>query len=271
MYKLIAVDLDRTLLTNQKEITNRTIEVIKRLKKDGIYFVFATGRPTQGINRYIDLLKVEGMNDYACVYNGAIVLDISNNKVLYERILKGKDAHLLAHIANELDSNMHTHTRNVCITPNMTKYSARQKTVNDVPVIEQSIFDIDENEDIIKFLMVDDKEKLDLTHSRINPILYEKYTVVRSTPYYLEFLNKEVNKWIGVKKIAEHLGIKDDEIICMGDAENDIEMIKNAAVGVAMGNAFESVKKHADYIAKTNEEDGVALAIEDIIYKKKNV
>ena len=119
--------------------------------------------------------------------------------------------------------------------------------------------------------MVDDKEKLDITHSNIEKSLYEKYTIVRSTPYYLEFLNKEANKWIGVKKIAEYLGIKDDEIICMCDAENDIEMIKNAAIGVAMGNSFESVKKCANYITKSNEEDGVALAIEDIIYKKKNV
>ena len=82
---------------------------------------------------------------------------------------------------------------------------------------------------------------------------------------FLEFLDKTVNKGTGVKLLAEKLNIRQDEIICIGDAENDIHMIEFAGLGVAMGNAFDNVKRAADFITKTNEEDGVAHVIDKFI------
>ena len=95
--------------------------------------------------------------------------------------------------------------------------------------------------------------------------VYEKYTVVRSTPYFLEFLNKEVNKGTGVKLLADHLGVKQEEVMTFGDAENDLDMIVYAGMGVAMANGFEEVKEAANYITDSNEEDGVAKAIEKFV------
>lgn len=86
-----------------------------------------------------------------------------------------------------------------------------------------------------------------------------------STPFFLEFLNKNVNKGLGLQLLAKHLGIKRKEIIAIGDAENDRHMIEYAGLGIAMGNAFESIKEIADYITDSNDEDGVAKAIEKFV------
>jgi hypothetical protein len=95
--------------------------------------------------------------------------------------------------------------------------------------------------------------------------LYEKYTIVRSAPYFLEFLNKKSNKGEAVKALANHLGIKQEEVMCIGDAPNDLHMIAYAGLGVAMENAFDEVKEVANFITSSNDESGVAKAIEKFV------
>ncbi len=128
---------------------------------------------------------------------------------------------------------------------------------------------IDKNTTIVKIMFVDPEEKLNKVIELLPKELYDKYTIVRSAPFFLEFLNKKVNKGFGVRLLAEKLGIKPSEVICIGDAENDIHMIEFAGLGVAMGNAFPEVKKKADYVTKTNEEDGVAHVIKKFVLKEE--
>ena len=111
-------------------------------------------------------------------------------------------------------------------------------------------------------MMIDEPEILQKAIDNLPEDLYEKYTVVRSAPYFLEFLNKEANKGTGVGMLADHLGIKKEEVICVGDAGNDLHMIEYAGLGVAMENATDDVKEKAGYITKSNNEDGVAHVIE---------
>jgi Cof subfamily protein (haloacid dehalogenase superfamily) len=113
--------------------------------------------------------------------------------------------------------------------------------------------------------MIDDPEILQKAVDNLPQEVYEKYTVVRSAPFFLEFLNKEVNKGVGVEMLAKHLGVKREEVITMGDAGNDLHMIEYAGMGIAMGNAFDEVKEAANYITDSNNEDGVAKAIEKFV------
>lgn len=95
---------------------------------------------------------------------------------------------------------------------------------------------------------------------------YDRFTVVRSAPFFLEILNSEtVAKGNGVSMLANYLGIKPEEVICVGDASNDVHMLEYAGLSVAMGNAFDDIKAIADYVTHTNEEDGVAHVIEKFI------
>ena len=117
-------------------------------------------------------------------------------------------------------------------------------------------------------MMVDEPELLDEAISKLPKEVYDKYTVVKSAPFFLEFLNKKVNKGTGVELLASHLGVKQDEIITMGDAGNDLHMIEYAGMGIAMGNATDDIKAIANYITDSNSEDGVAKAIEKFVLNK---
>ena len=110
-----------------------------------------------------------------------------------------------------------------------------------------------------KFMMIDHPEILDECIKKIPKKFYEKYTIVRSMPFFLEFLNPNANKGVGIKQ---------DEVICVGDAGNDKHMIEYAGLGVAMGNATDDIKEIANYITRTNDEDGVAHVINKFILER---
>lgn len=114
----------------------------------------------------------------------------------------------------------------------------------------------------IKMMMIDDPEVLNKAFKRIPADYFERYTLVRSTPYFLEVLNPNASKGIALKELSEHLGIKQSEVMAIGDAENDISMLKFAGVSVAMGNATPEVKATAKYEVASNQEDGVKEALD---------
>ena len=114
-------------------------------------------------------------------------------------------------------------------------------------------------------MFIDPEPVLEEAIKRIPDSFYDEYTIVRSAPFFLEFLNKASSKGTGIKAVGEYLKIPQQEIICIGDAGNDLDMIEFAGLGVAMGNAFKEVKEAADYVTLTNEEDGVAHVIEKFI------
>ncbi len=110
--------------------------------------------------------------------------------------------------------------------------------------------------------MIDEPEILKAAIEKIPQHLFEEYTLVTSSPYYLEILNKDASKGSAVKELADHLGIKQEEVMAIGDAENDLSMLKFAGVSVAMGNATPEVKAVAKYEVASNAEDGVKEALE---------
>ncbi|MDF4887090.1 HAD hydrolase family protein, partial [Vibrio parahaemolyticus] len=124
---------------------------------------------------------------------------------------------------------------------------------------------LEDDHPIIKAMMVAEPSKLTDVIAALPAEMREAFTVVQSAPFFLEFLNPASNKGIGVAAIAEYLGIKPEEVICMGDAENDHHMLKYAGLGIAMANAMEETKQIADYITASNDEHGVAKAIEKFV------
>lgn len=262
MYKLIALDMDGTLLNEKKEISNRCKSEMAKLKEKGIKVVLATGRPLDGVMRYVKTLDLLGENDYVVTYNGALVQSTKTNKVLAEKPLSLDAYKELYVVSKELGVNIHALTRNSVLTPKNNPYTDIESSINQIPTIEGAIDDIDTSTSIIKVMFIDDPKKLDTIIPLIPQWVKEKYEILRSAPIFLEFLDKDVNKGIGVSLIASHLGIKPEEVICVGDAGNDIAMIQYAGLGVAMANATEDVKAVADYVTLSNEEDGVAYVIE---------
>lgn len=262
MYKLIAVDMDGTLLNEKKEISNRCYEDIMKLKESGKKIVLATGRPLNGILRYIEKLNLMDEDDYVVAFNGALVQSTQTKQILFNKPLSLDAYKELYELSKQLEINIHALTDNSVLTPKDNPYTEIESSINKIPTIEGPIEDVDISTIIIKVMFVDDPAKLDAIIPLLPQWVKEKYSILRSSPIFLEFLDKSVNKGAGVSAITQQLGMKPEEVICVGDAENDIAMIQFAGLGVAMANATEEVKAVADYITLSNEEDGVAHVIE---------
>lgn len=269
MYKIVAIDIDGTLLNSNEKVTERTKNAIKKAKKKGVTVVLATGRPIEGVLRFLEELGMYTDNDYVLSYNGALVQKTLNKSIIAKMTLKGSDLHYLKGLSDKFKVNIHCfHEEKGLITSKISKYTELEAKINDIEVNEISFDEVIENDVIIKVMMIDDPEILGPVMEKLPKEVFEKYTVVRSTPYFLEFLNKDSNKGAGLDLLAKHLGIKQEEIIAIGDAGNDIHMIEYAGLGIAMGNAFDEVKKIANYITDTNDNEGVAKAIEKFILDK---
>lgn len=265
MYKLIAVDMDGTLLREDKTISNRTKAVIRKAADQGVKIVLASGRPLAGLERYLEELDLLGEDEYVMSFNGSVIQNANTKEVISKNVLKGSDLKALYKLAQSLNLNIHAFTSQGLVTPKMSEYTVVESNINQIPVHIVDFDTISDEEDVIKVMFVDPQPVLDEAIKKLPAAVYEDYTVVKSAPFFLEFLSRQSSKGTGVKALADYLGIRQEEVICIGDAGNDLDMIQFAGLGVAMANAFDEVKEAADYITKSNEEDGVAHVIEKFI------
>ncbi|MBU3091696.1 sugar-phosphatase [Clostridium sp. CF011] len=265
MYKLIALDMDGTLLNDKKQISQVNFDAIQQAKKNGIKVVLASGRPLVGFKRYLEELNLISEDNYAVAFNGALVQNTEGNRTIAKTTLTIEDYKYLYELSKELKVNIHALTENTVISPKDTKYTRNEAEMNHISNEVIAVEDVGEGTTIVKVMFVDEPDIIDEVMQRIPEEVSDKYTIVRSAPFYLEFLHKSVNKGTGVAALAKELNIKQEEVICIGDAGNDIHMIKYAGLGVAMGNAFPEVKRAANFITKTNEQDGVAHIINKFI------
>lgn len=269
MYKLIATDMDGTLLNSKKEVSENTFCAIQNAKKQGKKVVLATGRPLPGVIRYLDELKLNEDGDFVICFNGALVQEVKTKKVISNIEMNYEDYRKIYEFAVENNVRIHINTPTNIVIPydSPNKYSGIEANINEIEIVSMTDSEIKEKVTFCKIMIIDDPEKLETLMTKIPDELHKNYTIVRSAPFFLEFLNKEANKGNALKKLCEHIGISIDEAIAIGDEENDKHMIEYAGLGVAMGNARESIKKIANHITVTNNEDGVCKVINEFLLK----
>ncbi len=267
MYKLVAVDLDGTLLTSSRQLSDETIDAVKYAKSKGVKIVLCTGRPLIGIKDLLKKLNLEDPGDYAITFNGALIQDISKNEAIYHVFLDKNDIKNIYIFSLLNNLHMHFYDTNTLYTPNtnISKWTISEAFNCNIPIQYTNIEDIGENFFCSKAMIIDDPEKLDINENKIKSNFGDNYTVIRSSPHFYEILNKQTDKAQGLNKLANYLNLKQEEIIAIGDHENDLSMIKYAGLGVAMGNALDSVKEIADEITLSNDENGVAYIIKKYI------
>lgn len=266
MYKLIALDMDGTLLSHQGTISDVTHNAIQSAKAQGVHVVLASGRPLEGMSKYLEQLNLNSSEDYVLCYNGSLVQKVACQSVIRSQMLTGKDAADIQAIANQLDINIHAFSRSQgLITPQISHYTEVEANLNGLSITEIDFSTLAPEEEILKVMMIDEPEKLSNAIHQLPPELYEQYTIVQSTPFFLEFMNKSSNKGTGIAALADHLGLHSDQVICVGDAGNDLHMIEYAGLGVAMANATDDVKAAANHITASNDDDGVAKVFDKFI------
>ncbi|MGL5244138.1 MAG: HAD-IIB family hydrolase, partial [Sarcina sp.] len=183
MYKLMAIDMDGTLLTENKTISENTKEALKKAKDNGVKVVLATGRPVDGVTRYLEELELTTDHDYVLSFNGAIVQNVGTRQIICRDVLKGSDLQRLYNVSKEVGVNIHAFSTKGLITPVMSKYTDVEATINNIKVDIVDFSTIKDDEDMIKIMMIDEPEVLEAAISKLPKELYEDYTVVRSTPY----------------------------------------------------------------------------------------
>lgn len=269
MFKLVAIDMDGTLLKGDHTISDKTKKKIIQAKNEGVKIVITSGRPIEGLRPYLEELDFIGDNEYLIAYNGGAIYNTKDFSIINEIGLNGREFKEVNRLAKTLGVNLHGYSDRGLLIEERTELSKEEIKI--VKIKENVInFDKDvaDDETVIKGILVGMPEVLDRVTNDIPNKYFEKYNIVRSVPTMLEVLNKKCHKAAALKVLCEHLDIDPRSIIAIGDAANDVEMIKFAGLGVAMGNASDDIKKIADFITNTNEEDGVAKVIDKFILNK---
>lgn len=266
MYKLIAIDMDGTLLNSEHRISDDNKQAIAAARAKGVHVVLASGRPLDGMLSALQELDMDSDEDFVISYNGSMVQKVASKSIIRQQILTGADAKIIANWAEKLNVNVHAFSlKDGLITPKNNKYTTHESTINGVPLTEMPFQQLQDETPILKAMMVDEEAELNQAIASLPQDLYEKFTIVRSAPFFLEFMNPASDKGAGVRALAEHLNIQPSEVITFGDAGNDHHMLEYAGLGIAMGNATEATKQVADYVTDTNNNSGVAKAIEKFV------
>ena len=274
--KLVALDLDGTLFDNSSRISKRNLTAIRSITDKGIHVVISTGRPFEGIP--FDQIKGTGIN-YAITANGSGIYEISTGKCLYENAM---DEELVTPILNFLltrDIHMDAFIGGKGYTPVQCVETAQKLTVpssiknyiittrtrldNILQFIHENQLKVQKM--TLNFYPAADGTLIDRETVRKYLVSNPSITTVCGGYNNLEFTRADANKGVGLRKLAEILGVNPDATMAIGDTENDLAIIEAAGIGVAMGNATDAVKARADYVTTTNTKDGVAAAIEHFI------
>ncbi len=266
--KLIAIDIDGTLLNNQREITPDVFAAIQEAKQAGVKPMIATGRPISGVVSLLEELHLTDVGDYVITFNGGLVQDIGTGEDILKDTLTYADYLELELLARQLGVPFHASTKEGIYTANRNigKYTIYESTLVSAPIFYRTPEEMVDKE-IIKVMMVDEPEILDRAIEKIPAPFFEKFNIAKSAPFYLEITPKTASKGKAIIRLADKLGLTMEETMAIGDQENDRPMLEAVGNPVVMENGSAELKKIAKYITKSNEESGVAYAIREWVLK----
>lgn len=268
MIKVIALDMDGTLLNSKKELLEETKQYFKEFHTKGTetLLVLCTGRPETGIRPYLKDLGYLEENHYIISQNGANIYESQTGKRVMDAFVDSAAIQKWIELGKK-------HGISVMGAGVGYYYSFDEDPTEwmefDVKIVSGKLKRITTEEslstDFYKLLLLGDEEQLNEFETFIPQEWRDEFYVVRSQKYLVEVLTKGVNKAFGLEKLAKELNIQPSEIAAIGDAANDIEMLEYAGLAIAMGNASEEVKAISDIVTDTNENNGVIKAIDQLI------
>lgn len=284
MYKLIAIDLDGTLLNSYGEISQGNREAIEYALKNNVEVVLASGRDPKTMEKISLNL---GINNYLIAGNGASIYDIKQEKNIYEKFIKQEKALKIIQICKDNSIFLNLYTDKGIITESLNfnvkvfnsenTHKALEKQTN-IEVVNDLYQYTKENKlNILKIIICDESkiifnniiqklkmiggvEVLDVEHMSRKKIRIGTEEIDVEY-FYTEISSKNVDKWNAIEFLTEKLQIKKEEVICIGDNINDKKMVENAGIGIAMGNSALAVNNIGDFITEDNNSDGVKIAI----------
>ena len=257
-YRILASDMDGTILRDDKTISEETKEALRAFREAGGYLIVSSGRPYPALTGYLKDLEP---NAPMVTYNGAKIVDPVDGHAFFEENMLEDDA---VRIMEEGEKRGHTvivWTDDILYGSELNKNMEIYVYGTDTVPLKYESRDFFRGRSVTKIILNDDPAKIAVTMKDMGAIGLAGTTWATSGPEYLEFYSSKVSKALSVDRVATMLGLSREDVCAVGDGRNDLEMIKYAALGVAMQNAPEDVRTRADFVTDSNESDGVAKLI----------
>ena len=285
MYKLIAIDLDGTLLNSYGLISEENKKAIKKAQEEGANVVLSSGRSTSSVKNLAEEL---GGNKYIICGNGSLIYDLQKEEIIYDKFIDKNKVLQIIQICEQNSIYYNIYTENMVIAKtldnnvlfyhqeNANKPDAKKTKINLVQNIYEYVSNLQDS-NVLKFTISDKssiifnsiiKKLRNIKNIDVLDVAHMSRKIIKSGTeevsleyYYTEITSESVDKWNAIKWLAEQLQINKEDIMAIGDNINDKMMIENAGMGVAMGNSDPAVKEVADKVVANNNENGVAEAI----------
>lgn len=263
-YEIITLDLDGTLTNSEKKISAPTKKALLEIQEAGKQVILASGRPTNGVVPLAKELELDRFGGYILSFNGGRIMNCRTGEVIYQKLLPPDTLAPITEIAAPYPVDILTYDAEkiFCIQnaaePN--EHTMLEATINSMPVLGVPDF---HNIDfpVNKVLISGEPQYMEKLEKLLKQKFHSQLNIYRSESFFLEIMPAHIDKAYSLQKLLDNIGRTSDEMICCGDGFNDLTMLEFAGLGVAMANAKPLLLEKADYITKSNDEDGILHVI----------
>ena len=261
-YKMLVLDMDDTLLTDDHTISNENATMLFKAQELGVYVVLASGRPTPAMTAYAKELQLD--NSFMISYNGAVITDLKQDKIIFEQTLSQQQIHELYDYSLKSKTHIITYVDGKIVSETDSEYIEIEKNITGLEHNKVNSFKEEVKSAAIKCILLEEPSYLKEVEKDLK-LAMPHLSVCMSKPFFLEVAQNGIDKGASIKFLAKKLNILQSEIIAVGNAGNDLTMIEYAGLGVWVDNVDPELRDKADVIVASNNNHGVAEVVRRFI------
>jgi Cof subfamily protein (haloacid dehalogenase superfamily) len=259
-YKMLVVDMDDTLLTDNYEISSENKEMLLKAQEMGVYVVLASGRPTSAMIEFAKELQCDVNNSFMISFNGSVITDLKEDKILFEHSLTKEQIHSLYDFSQQNNTHIITYIDGQIISERHSEYIDIEKNITGLKLNIVSSFKDTVTTSAVKCILLEEPKYLKSVETVLKAAMPD-LSICMSKPFFLEAAPNGIDKGASIKILAEKLNIHQSEIIAVGNAGNDLTMVQFAGLGVWVDNVDPELRHFADVIVASNNNHGVAEVV----------
>ena len=263
-YKMLVVDMDDTLLTDNHEISSENKEMLLKAQEMGVYVVLASGRPTSAMIEFAKELQCDVNNSFMISFNGSVITDLKEDKILFEHSLTKEQIHSLYDFSQQNNTHIITYIDGQIISERHSEYIDIEKNITGLKLNIVSSFKDTVTTSAVKCILLEEPKYLKSVETVLKAAMPD-LSICMSKPFFLEAAPNGIDKGASIKILAEKLNIHQSEIIAVGNAGNDLTMVQFAGLGVWVDNVDPELRHFADVIVASNNNHGVAEVVRRFI------
>jgi len=263
-YKMLVLDLDDTLLHDDHSISPRNKDLLLQAQNKGVKVVLASGRPTQAMMQYAELLQLAEFDSYLISFNGAVVTAMKSNEILFQKSLTREEVHSMYDFSIANNVHILTYSHKGVVSETDSEYIDVELNLTGIPHHKVPSFKAEITGSAVKCILLEEPTYLKQVESKLKAERTD-LSVARSKPFFLEVMPHGIDKAASIHFLAQKLGILQSEVIAVGNAGNDLSMVQYAGLGVWVDNVSPELRHEADVVVASNNNDGVAEVVERFI------